>query len=297
MDYIEVSFEIIPFNEEVADCITAEIVELGFESFVTEDPYLKAYIKKELYSQLHLKCVMNGFEQWEGTKISYTVNLILEQNWNAVWESDFEPIVIDDKVTVKASYHHLSLTKYNIKIDPKMAFGTGHHQTTALMIKALLNLNGEAGQKCLESDWKNLRNKQVLDMGTGTGVLAFLAAKMGAKKPVHAIDVDITAVNSAKENAWKNRLHNATHILYGDASLIQANKYELILANINRNILLEDMSTYSRGLKNGGVLVVSGFYIADIPLLEQQAKTLDMNVTSVMNIADWACILFEKKIF
>lgn len=294
MDYIEVSFEISPFNEELADCIAAELGDLGFESFATEEPFLKGYIQKELYSPAHLKCVMSGFDNREEVTISYTSALIPQQNWNAVWEADFEPIVIEDKVTVKASYHHLGLTKYNIKIDPKMAFGTGHHQTTTLMIRALLMLNGEASEKIVGCSWKNLRGKQVLDMGTGTGVLAFLAAKMGARRPVHAIDVDSTAVNSAKENAWKNRLHNATHILYGDASLIQANKYDLVLANINRNILLEDMSTYARGLKPNGILAISGFYVTDIPLLEQEALKQGLSKLSVLELDGWACVIIGK---
>lgn len=294
MDYIEVSFEISPFNEDLADCIAAELGELDFESFATEEPYLKGYIQKELYSPSHLKCVMSGFDNREGVKISYTSALIPQQNWNAVWEADFEPIVIDNKVTVKASYHRLKLTKYNIKIDPRMAFGTGHHQTTTLMIKALLMLHGETAEKAEGCKWRNLNDKFVLDMGTGTGVLAFLAAKMGAKRPVHAIDVDVTAVNSAKENAWKNKLHNATHILYGDASLIQANKYNLILANINRNILLEDMSTYSRGIKQDGILVISGFYVADIPLLEQEALLQGLSRLSVLELDGWACVIFKK---
>ncbi|MEF9986022.1 MAG: 50S ribosomal protein L11 methyltransferase [Bacteroidales bacterium] len=295
MDYIEVSFEIIPFKEDVADCITAEIVDLGFESFEITEPYLKAYIQKELYLPSHLKCIMSGFDNWEGVNILYTTTLIPEQNWNALWESNFDPIVIDKIVTVKALYHHLPLTKYNIKINPKMAFGTGHHQTTTLMIRALLYLNGEGMERLMGLvGWKNLKNKQILDMGTGTGVLAFLAAKMGAKRPVHAIDVDITAVNSAKENAWKNRLHSATNILYGDASLIQANKYDLLLANINRNILLEDISTYANGLKTGGVLVISGFYVADIPLLKQEGEKQGLTIIKIMDIEDWACVLFFK---
>lgn len=282
MDYIEVSFEITPFSEEIAECLMAEIEDLGFESFVTEDPCLKGYIQQDQYSPQHLKCVMGGFDYGDSIKITYTANLILQQNWNAAWESDFEPIVIEDKVTIKASFHKLPLTKFNIKIEPRMAFGTGHHQTTTLMVKSMLRLN-------------NFRNKQVLDMGTGTGILAFLAAKMGAKRPVHAIDVDMTAVNSAKENAYKNRLHHAIHILYGDASLIQANKYDTILANINRNILLQDISTYARGLKSGGEIVVSGFYVADVPLLEQEAVKHHLTLSTVLELDDWAAIIFKKE--
>lgn len=294
MDYIEVVFEISPFDGEVADCIVAETAELGFESFVTEEPHVKAYIKKECYSQPHLKCVMDGFGQWEGIKISYKADLVPYQNWNALWESSFEPIVIDRRVTVKAPFHKVPLTKYNIRINPNMAFGTGHHQTTTLMVKALLSLNGEGEKDLSGYGWKSLRGRQVLDMGTGTGVLAFLAAKMKAKKPVHAIDIDIKATDSANDNARRNRLNEAVHILCGDASLIQANKYELILANINRNILLEDMSTYTRGLRAGGMIAVSGFYTEDVPLLKEEALRQGLAMVHEAALEGWACILFGK---
>lgn len=295
MDYIEVAFEITPFSEEIAECITAEIAELGFESFYTEEPFLKGYIQQEVYNPAHLKCLLSGYMNLEGIKVSYSANLIKAQNWNAVWEAGFEPIVMDNAVTVKASFHKMPLTKYNIRIDPNMAFGTGHHQTTSMMLKTLLMLNGEGAEKLPACDWKSMRNKQVLDMGTGTGVLGFLAAKMKAKRPVHAIDVDLNAVNSAKDNAWKNRLHEATHILYGDASLIQADKYDLILANINRNILLEDMSTYARGMRAGGILAMSGFYTGDIPLLMEEAARQGLVFVHQMEIEGWACLLLRKK--
>ncbi len=294
MDYIEVSVEITPFNEELSECVTAELGDIGYESFVVEEPGLKAYIQKENYAQMQLKCIMSGFDFWDGVKISYSTKLILEQNWNAVWESGFEPIVINDCVTVKAPFHKMPLTKYNIMIEPKMAFGTGHHQTTTLMIRSLLALNKESSE--LEGvEWGKLKGKQVLDMGTGTGVLAFLAAKMGAKRAIHAIDVDYTAVNSAKENAYKNRLHNATHILLGDASLIQASKYNLILANINRNILLEDISTYSAGLKTNGILVVSGFYVEDIEILDKRALECNFLKVKSLELDGWGAVIYLKK--
>lgn len=300
MDYIEVSVEITPFSEELAECITAELGDIGYESFVVEEPGLKAYIQKDNYAQMQLKCVMSGFDFWDGVKISYSTKLILEQNWNAVWESGFEPIVINDMVTVKAPFHKMPLTKYNIVIEPKMAFGTGHHQTTTLMIRSLLALNKESDELLEESStilksWGKLKGKQVLDMGTGTGVLAFLAAKMGAKREIHGIDVDYTAVNSAKENAYKNRLHRATHILLGDASLIQAAKYNLVLANINRNILLEDISTYSAGLKEDGILVVSGFYVEDIKILDKKAAECNFVKVKSLELEGWGAIIYLKK--
>ena len=304
MNYIEVAMEITPYTEENAEIVMAMLDDIPFESFSTEEPLLKGYIGQDNFNQQNLKTVLSYFNGGaSGFEVSYTTSFIQEENWNQTWESDFEPIFIDGLVTVKAPFHkNLPLTKYNIRIEPKMAFGTGHHQTTTMMVKALLDLNGE-GEKSAElcgadgllGGWRSVRGKQVLDMGTGTGVLAILAAKMRAKRTVHAIDVDIVAVNSAKENAWKNRLAEAVHTLYGDGSLIQANKYDLILANINRNILMQDMDTYYRGMRKGGVLVLSGFYTEDIPVLENCAVEKGFKMVATRDIDNWASIILYKE--
>ena len=304
MNYIEVAVEITPYTEENAEIVMAMLDDIPFESFSTEEPLLKGYIGQDNFNQQNLKTVLSYFNGGaSGFEVSYTTSFIQEENWNQTWESDFEPIFIDGLVTVKAPFHkNLPLTKYNIRIEPKMAFGTGHHQTTTMMVKALLDLNGE-GEKSAElcgadgllGGWRSVRGKQVLDMGTGTGVLAILAAKMRAKRAVHAIDVDIVAVNSAKENAWKNRLAEAVHTLYGDGSLIQANKYDLILANINRNILMQDMDTYYRGMRKGGVLVLSGFYTEDIPVLENCAVEKGFKMVATRDIDNWASIILYKE--
>ena len=304
MNYIEVAIEITPYTEENAEIVMAMLDDIPFESFSTEESLLKGYIGQDNFNQQNLKTVLSYFNGGaSGFEVSYTTSFIQEENWNQTWESDFEPIFIDGLVTVKAPFHkNLPLTKYNIRIEPKMAFGTGHHQTTTMMVKALLDLNGE-GEKSAElcgadgllGGWRSVRGKQVLDMGTGTGVLAILAAKMRAKRAVHAIDVDIVAVNSAKENAWKNRLAEAVHTLYGDGSLIQANKYDLILANINRNILLQDMDTYYRGMRKGGVLVLSGFYTEDIPVLEASAVEKGFKMVATRDIDNWASIILYKE--
>ena len=208
MDYIQVKIEIAPFNEDMAECLIADLAEIGFESFTTEEPFLNSYIQQEQFSQTNLKCLLSGYSSWENTQIKYTTELIKEQNWNAVWESGFDPIIIEEMVTVKAPFHNIPETKYNIIIEPKMAFGTGHHQTTSLMLKSLLLLNEEI--KLNESPDKlmgsSIKGKHVLDMGCGTGVLAFLAAKMGALSPVHGIEVALTSVNSAQEKSHKNTL-------------------------------------------------------------------------------------------
>lgn len=323
MSYIKVSIKIAPFSEENAEIVMATVEELGFESFSVEEPYLKAYIKQSEYSAQHLKCMLSFLDD-APFKVEWSANLVKDENWNRVWESNFEPIVIDGICTVKADFHkNLPLTKYNITIVPRMAFGTGHHQTTELMVKWIMKI---ATDKAAASGAKepNLRGMQVLDMGTGTGILAILAAKLGAQRPVHAIDVDIAAVNSARENVWKNRMHRATSIIYGDASVIQASKYDMILANINRNILLEDMSTYVRGLKSaaeinfckglggktiesgnakensafpasGGLLVLSGFYTEDVPMLKAEAQKHGLEYISQMSKDNWCAVCFCKR--
>ena len=186
-EYIEVAIKIAPFSEENAEIVTAEISELPFESFSNENPYLKCYIQKELYDASILKVVLSGLEGY-GFDVEWSANLIPATNWNALWESQFEPIVVDGKCTIKASFHEgLKKTRFNITIDPKMAFGTGHHQTTFMMCRALLE------------NESSVRDKVVLDMGCGTAVLAILAAKMKAAK-VYGIDIDAIAAISAYDN-------------------------------------------------------------------------------------------------
>lgn len=280
MDYIEVKISLNPFSEDAAEWVMAEMGELEYESFSVEQESLLAYIPKDRFSEPNLKVVLSGFNH-AGFALSYELRFIPEENWNAVWESGFEPVVVDGRCTVKASFHKgLKRTKYTICIDPKMAFGTGHHQTTTLMIRLLLGMQ------------KTLVDKQVMDLGCGTGVLAILAAKMKALAPVHAIDIDPTAVRSAQENARKNRVGDKVKVLCGDASLLQAGKYDIILANINRNILLQDMSTYVRSLRPEGRLLISGFYLEDTMMLEAEAESLGLTLVQTQTQDNWAAMEF-----
>ena len=280
-EYIEVAIRIAPFTEENAEIITAEISELPFESFSHEDPFLKCYIQKELYDAQALKVVMSGIEGY-GFDMEYSATLVPPVNWNAVWESQFSPIIVDGKCTVKASFHNgLKRTRYNLTIDPKMAFGTGHHQTTYLMCRALLE-NEEA-----------VRGKVVLDMGCGTAILAILAAKMKAAK-VYGIDIDAIAAISAYDNARINRVGKIIETCCGDASLLQRNTYDVILANINRNILLQDIPTYALSLHKGGLLFVSGFYETDIPAIVEVAEKSGLEYTGQDSIDKWCSISFRK---
>ena len=281
-EYIEVAIKITPFSEENAEIITAEISELPFESFSTDDPYLKCYIQKELYDAQALKVVLNGAAGY-GFDIEYSANLIPATNWNAVWESQFSPIVVDGKCTIKASFHEgLKRTRFNITIDPKMAFGTGHHQTTYMMCRALLNNEDK------------VRGSVVMDMGCGTAVLAILAAKMKASK-VYGIDIDAIAAISAYDNAKLNKVGTKIETYCGDASLLQRNTYDVLLANINRNILLQDIPTYARCLHKEGLLFVSGFYLEDMPLIIGMAQSVGLEYVSHDSIDNWCCIKFQNK--
>ena len=280
-EYIEVSIHITPFSEEYAEIITAEVSELPFESFSTEGEVLKCYIQKDLYDAQALKVVLSGLDYLE-CKVDFSANLVPAVNWNAVWESQFTPIVVDGQCTIKASFHEgLKKTRFNITIDPKMAFGTGHHQTTYMMCRALLQ-NEDA-----------VRGKVVMDMGCGTAILAILAAKMKAAQ-VYGIDIDAIAAISAYDNARLNRVGTRIETYCGDASLLQRNTYDVFLANINRNILLQDIPTYAACIRKGGLLFVSGFYLEDMPMIVGMATSVGLNYVSHDTVDNWCCIKFSK---
>lgn len=280
-EYIEVSIKITPFSEENAEIVTAEVCELPYESFTSEDPYLKCYIQKDLYDPQALKVVLGGMEGY-GFEIEHSAGLMPAVNWNAIWESQFTPIVIDGKCTIKASFHEgLKKTRFNITIDPKMAFGTGHHQTTFMMCRALME------------NEEDIRGKVVMDMGCGTAVLAILAAKMKAER-VYGIDIDAIAAISAYDNARLNRVGKKIETYCGDASLLQRNTYDVLLANINRNILLQDIPTYSLCIRRGGLLFVSGFYLEDMPMIIGMAQSVGLEYVSHDSMENWCCIKFRK---
>ena len=281
-EYIEVAVKITPFREENAEIVTAEVSELPFESFTSEEPYLKCYIQKELYDQQALKVLLGGVSDY-GFEVEYSANLMPAVNWNALWESQFTPIIVDGRCTIKASFHEgLRRTRYNITIDPKMAFGTGHHQTTYMMCRALLQ------------NEESVKGKVVMDMGCGTAVLAILAAKMKASH-VYGIDIDAVAAISAYDNARLNRVGKVIETYCGDASLLQRNSYDVLLANINRNILLQDIPTYALCIRKDGLLFVSGFYLEDMPMIIGVAQNAGLEYVSHDSIDNWCCIKFAKK--
>ena len=280
-EYIEVSIKIYPYTEENAEILIAEIEDLPFESFLEEAPYLKCYIQKEKYDPRMLKLVLSGLDY--GFTTGFSAALMPQTNWNAVWESQFSPIVVDGQCTVKATFHKgLKRTRFNITIDPKMAFGTGHHQTTYMMCRALLKHE------------KDIREKVVMDMGCGTAILAILAAKMGAGH-TYGIDIDAVAAASAFDNARINRVSRKVETYCGDASLLQRGKYDILLANINRNILLEDIPTYAVSLRKEGLLFVSGFYTEDLPMICSCAQRAGLTYIEDDSMDNWCCAGFRKQ--
>ena len=240
-DYLEVSVLLSPFTQEGADILIAELSELPFDSFVVEEPYLKCYIQTQDYRPSDVKVVLSGYPFAR----EFTAVPVQGQNWNKTWEESFQPIVVDGTVTVKAPFNqNVPRTRFNIWIDPQMAFGTGYHHTTFMMMQRML---------ALESF---IRGRSVVDMGCGTAILAILAAKMRARK-VFAVDIDAVAAQSAWGNARWNRVGTRIETACGDASLLQMGTYDVLLANIHRNIILQDLPTYVRSLRRGGHLLLS----------------------------------------
>lgn len=274
-EYIEVAVRLNPFSEEMAEIVMADLAELPFDSFVTEDPLLKCYIQKDLYRASDVKVVLSAYPT-----ASFSAALVQGQNWNRSWEESFQPIVVDGVVTVKAPFNQdVPRTRYNIWIDPKMAFGTGYHHTTYMMMQRMLGLG--------------IRGLSVADMGCGTAILAILAAKMGARK-VFAVDIDSVAARSAWGNCRWNRVGTRVETACGDASLLQLRTYDLLLANIHRNVILEDLPTYERSLRRGGHLLLSGFYEADIPAIRDAALALGLTPAGESLREGWACLEFAK---
>jgi ribosomal protein L11 methyltransferase len=275
MDYVEVNFEISPLVPW-RDVLISELADIDFESFVETENGLQAYIREDLYDANQLA----GLEilTQHGLVITQSVTAIKNQNWNAVWESDFQPIEVAENCRIRAPFHVANGVEFEIVISPKMSFGTGHHETTWLMMKALLS--------------QDVKGQKVLDMGSGTGVLAILASKKGAKQ-VLAVDVDDWAYENALDNTALNETVNIT-VEKGNVSNIEGQSFHVILANINKNVLLQDMDAYSKALLPSGVLLISGFFELDVPDLVRKAANSGLEVKHREYKNHWACIGFKK---
>ncbi len=282
MNYIEVTFNITPYAEAVADALIAELSQIGYDGFSYTDQGFIAYIpvqdyQAEAIGQLE---VYRFFTQEH--RIETTVQEIEDQDWNKVWEENFTPIVVDNRILVRAGFHEtIPGIEYEILIEPKMSFGTGHHATTALMLRTILEHKDQ------------IRGKRVLDMGCGTGILSIMAAKVGAHD-ITGIDIDSWAYNNAMENIRDNHTDNIT-IKIGDAALLaQEQTFDIILANINRNILLNDMPHYTAKLSSDGLLIMSGFYLQDLPLIREKAESLGLVFKEYREEQKWVAASFHK---
>jgi len=278
MDYIEVNFTIEPFEEYISDVLAAQLGEIGFDSFVATLEGLNAYIIKSAFEEQKLKELLEEFP-FEAI-INYKVIAIETKNWNEEWEKNFfQPIVIGNECVIHSSFHKdVPKAQYDIVIDPKMAFGTGHHETTSLMISEILKMN--------------LKDKTVLDMGCGTAVLAILASMRGATN-ILAIDIDKWCTDNSIENIEINNISNIT-VQLGDADLLKGKKFDVILANINRNILLNDIESYSSCLSAGNELFMSGFYKEDIPLIEAEATRNNLILQYFNEKNNWVAVKMIK---
>ena len=274
MNYIELQFT-VPENREVfSEILIAHLSDLNFEMFEENETGFNAYIQELFYEEEKVKALELLHSNSE---ITFKVQSIKNQNWNAEWESNFQPVIIGTDVYVRADFHPIrNNIKYQITIQPEMSFGTGHHETTSLMIELMLQYNFD--------------KKAVCDMGCGTGILAVMAEKLGAVKVV-AIDYDENCVRNCETNFERNATKNIS-VLLGDADTILNQTYDIMLANINRNILLADVTKYAATLSSGSLLFVSGFYEEDFSILKPAFEKLHLTYKESMLKNNWCAAVF-----
>lgn len=279
-DYYKVKFTLAPCLAYECDILAALLADVGFESFEQTDDGVDAFVKKELWDKDAVSEVIKLYD-FEA-KIDFSEELVVGQDWNEEWEKHyFNPIFFEDKCVIHSSFHKdFPRLQYDIVIDPKMAFGTGHHETTSLMIKRILDAE--------------MTGKSVLDMGTGTGVLAILSAMVGASNVV-GVEIDPPAYENAVANAQLNGHPEIDLRLGGAETVAESNSFDFVLANINRNIITADIDRYASALKVGGEMMLSGFYVDDVPVVEAAANKCGLERVSVIEKNRWANLQLVKK--
>jgi len=277
MNYIECKFEIQ--NSEQSEIIMAIMGEIGFESFTEEENFLLGYYPQtsNLSENEFLQLIKSTLLEY-GLESKIELKLIEQQNWNATWEKSFEPILVDSKCVIRAPFHSPVNEILNIVIEPKMSFGTGHHQTTFLMLQSMFEIE--------------IENKTVLDMGCGTAVLAILAEKIGAQKVV-AIDIEEWAFENALENLALNKC-NKILVLKGGAEKIGHEDFDIVIANINKNVLLNDIQFYASSMQKGALLLLSGFFVTDSQSIIDKCKEYSLNYKTLKNKEEWCMLMLEK---
>jgi len=277
MTYIELTFNNIA-SEGLQEILIALLTSVGCDSFLEDQDGLKAYCPANVYNESKVKTVLS--KSMFAAVHFVAANTLEDKNWNEIWESNYEPVLIDGKCLIRAPFHHnLPQAAYELVIEPKMSFGTAHHETTSQMIQMLLQLN--------------VRGLSLLDMGCGTGVLAILAHKMGAM-PVVAIDNDVWAYNNAKENVHLNQTDDI-QVELGNASCLGNRTFDVILANINRNILLQDIPSYAKALKHQSQILLSGFYVADLDIIQKATTVSSLQLVRYISDNEWAAASFIKE--
>ena len=277
-DYIELRIDSTPSSEEINDLVAAFLADIGYESFVPDDKGLTAFVKSDIFDNEQVSEILNSFPI--ETSFSCSHRLIEGQDWNEEWEKNyFKPIVIGDRCVVHSTFHtDVPAAEYAIIIDPKMAFGTGHHSTTNLMVSYLLDMD--------------LNGFRIIDVGTGTAILAILAAKRGAADVV-GIEIDPGAWENAVENVKLNNV--VAEMLCGDASRLGSlEPADMVIANINRNIITSDIDKYSKALKQGGTMLLSGFYSEDVEIIRNSAEPYNLRVEEIREDNNWVAVKLVK---
>jgi ribosomal protein L11 methyltransferase len=279
MKYIEVKFSLPSQEIFIKDILSAQLGEIGFESFVDSESALLGYIPENKYKK---ECIEELITQFEFAQdISFSTQEMEDKNWNEEWEKNFfQPLIIGDQCVIHSSFHKdYPAARYDILIDPKMAFGTGHHETTSLMIESLLECD--------------VKKKKVLDMGCGTAILSILSSKLDASE-ILGIDIDEWAYNNAIENVAINNAENIRLELGGAERLLANLRFDIILANINKNILLNDINKYVTTLNDGGVMFLSGFYDSDLNDICKECEKYNLSYVSHKTKKNWVAVKFKK---
>jgi ribosomal protein L11 methyltransferase len=288
MKYFEVKFTINPVSEDACDLLAALAGEAGFETFEETPDGLNGYVQQSLFNETALQAALQDFP-FQDVTISYEVRPAEDRDWNEQWEQEgFEPIVVSNRLVIHDGRHlpkaPLPSDSLAVEIDARQAFGTGTHETTRMVCSTLLHLAPLNGLK-------------VLDCGTGTGILSICALKLGAASAT-GYDIDEWSVDNARHNAVINQVDDRFTSLLGDASILNKveGSYDIVMANINRNILLNDMPAFRSKMADGSTLILSGFYTADIPLLAKRAAETGLRITDKKEDNEWACITLQQTV-
>jgi ribosomal protein L11 methyltransferase len=283
MKYYEIKFTISPYSSDASDMVAALAGEAGFETFEETEDGLKGYVQQSLFSEEALQEALTDFP-FEGVSVAYDIREAEDRDWNEQWEQEgFEPIAINDRLVIHDG-RHLPEGEFPvaIEIDAKLAFGTGTHETTRMICATLLDTD--------------LHDKRILDCGTGTGILSICGLKLGAREAI-GYDIDEWSVDNARHNAVINRVDERFQSLLGDATILNKveGSFDIVLANINRNILLADLPQFRMKMAPEARLILSGFYMADCPVLIKKASILGLRLLSQKEDHDWACLIFTTE--